>query len=317
MNIEIVDGIPDGLDEFCASSRAATFYQTSNWLEPLSHWLTSMDVRCLVATHVGEVVGYLPYFVRRRGPFEAIWSNPLGTYGGPVARTDGEFQELAEYFFSLRRSKNVFEVGLVDFGNRLATAGMRREENTTHILHLIPDFEALSSEIFERSKRRQTRKAIREGLTVSEAQTHDEVRAYYAIYRGRIAAWQQRICLPESLFIDLFDRDNVKLFLAYHDTALLGGHMNFYFDDAVIAWNGVTSEDSRGVQASTLLYSKCIEHACENGFKTYNLGASLGKPSLIGYKEALGGKPYSYQSLTWRSRGAQVASRVLRTFRGS
>lgn len=317
MHIEIVDGIPDGLDEFCVNSPTATFYQTSSWLEPLSHWLTSMDVRCLVATKADEVVGYLPFFVRRRGPFEAIWSNPLGTYGGPVARTDSEFKQLAEHFFELRKAKNVFEVGLVDFGNRLDTAGMHEEENTTHILQLTPDFDALWSNAFEKSKRRQTRKAIREGLTVSEAQTHDDVRAYYAIYRSRIAAWQQRICLPESLFLNLFDRKNVKLFLAFLDKTLLGGHMNFYFGDAVIAWNGVTSEDSRGVQASTLLYSKCIEHACEKGFTSYNLGASLDKPSLIEYKEAIGGELYSYRSLTWRSRGARIASRVLRTFRRS
>jgi CelD/BcsL family acetyltransferase involved in cellulose biosynthesis len=104
-------------------------------------------------------------------------------------------------------------------------------------------------------------------------------------------------------------RDKVKLFVARREGEVLGGHLNFYHRGTVIAWNGVTREDSRGHQAGTALYAACIRDACENGYQHYNLGGSLGKKSLVSYKESLGGVRYEYRVLRWRSlRGKIVAA---------
>jgi len=93
--------------------------------------------------------------------------------------------------------------------------------------------------------------------------------------------------------------------------------LNFYFGDTVIAWNGVTARSSRAVQASTLLYSSCIRHACDNGYKRYNLGGSLNKETLIDYKQALGGVAYEYPVLRWRSIPLRIAAAAKRSFRHS
>jgi len=172
---------------------------------------------------------------------------------------------------------------------------------------------------FEKSKRRQTRKGEREGIEVSAATTSDEIAEYYEIYKRRIAQWNQRNSYPKSLFAELVSRggERVRLFVARANGKMLGGHLNFYFKDTVIAWNGVTTLDRLSPQASTLLYSTCLRDACERNYKAYNLGGSLDKESLIDYKQALGGVPHSYTVYRWRSKRARIAAALRRSLRPS
>jgi CelD/BcsL family acetyltransferase involved in cellulose biosynthesis len=311
MRIEILDELPADLDEIGRQCPWTTFYHTRTWLESLAASFPKLEFWCLVAREGNRALGYLPYFVTRRGPARSCWSRPFGTYGGPVAIDQGEAEiRLIERFLAARRRFGVYEVGLVDFDNRVTRSSLGAEAAETHVIDLHEGFTAVWDERFERSKRRQTRRAEREGITVTQATTLEEIKAYYSIYEKRSAEWGQRFTYPESLFIRLVQgaRGDVRLFLARSGDALLGGHLNFYFADAVTAWNGVTTLDSRAAQASTMLYSACIRHACENGYKRYNLGASLGKTSLADYKRSLGGAPFAYRVLRWRSLSGKIVS---------
>ncbi len=318
MRVETVDRVPDGLDEIACQSPLASFYHTRVWLECLTNSFPQFKFRCLVARSGENLLGYLPYFVTGSGILRRCLSLPFGTYGGPVTVEAGPVEKLlADRFARTRRRMDVHEVAMVDFLNRLPESRMSRDTVTTHIIDLEPGFDELWSGQFEKSKRRQTRKAEREGITVAQTASADEVRGYYRIYRERADEWNLPRAYPESLFVELVQRGggNVRLFLARAGDELLGGHLNFYFGDTVIAWNGVTTQDSRSVQASTLLYSSCIRHACDNGYKRYNLGGSLNKDTLIDYKESLGGARYEYPVLRWRSIPLRFAAAARRSIK--
>jgi lipid II:glycine glycyltransferase (peptidoglycan interpeptide bridge formation enzyme) len=92
----------------------------------------------------------------------------------------------------------------------------------------------------------------------------------------------------------------------------VGGHLNFYYKDVVIAWYGVVAKEHESTQAGTLLYTECIRDACNNGFRTYNLGASLGKASLAHFKESLGGVAHRYPVHATRTLLGRVADRARR-----
>jgi CelD/BcsL family acetyltransferase involved in cellulose biosynthesis len=304
MHVEILDHVPEALDDLAARSPDSTFYQSRTWLESLARAYPSMRLYCLVATGATGACGYLPYLSVKRGPFVAVWSLPFGTYGGPVTLDDEEARRaLVEAYARTKERRGVHEVGLVDFNNRVAGGPFDYEHSSTHIVELEGSFDEIWNRNFEKSKRRQSRKAVREGLAVSEARALDEVAAYYRIYATRAERWGGRFRYPERLFADLFEtgRGSVRLFLARRGDELLGGHLNFYFRNSVIAWNGVVRDTADGTQASTLLYTECFRHACQNGYRSYNLGSSLGKQSLIEYKESLGGAPYRYRTARWRS----------------
>jgi len=313
MRIETADQFSSPLDEFARRSPDATFYHTGSWIESLARAFPSMRFQCLTALDGSEIAGYLPYFELRRGPFTAFWSLPFGTYGGPAALGDeGVRRALVEAYAALKRRRGVLEVGLVDFSRMASDRGFRAEEAATHVIELRGSFDDIWERAFEKSKRRQTRKALREGLTVTEARSAADVSMYYRIYAQRVEKWNEGFRYPERLFTELHASGGgaVRLFLAKLGDDLLGGHLNFYFKDAVIAWNGVVRDTADGTQASTLLYSECLRHACENGYRSYNLGGSLGKQSLVDYKESLGGVPYAYRTLVWRSAAGTMARAI-------
>jgi hypothetical protein len=315
MEIETVDRFSPELDEIALASPEATFYHGGLWIECLSRVFPSLRFRCIIAAEGGTILGYLPYFESRKGPLTALWSLPFGTYGGPVARGDSRTREaLAQAYARLRGEKGVHEIGLVDYSNGVSAAGFRLEEGSTHVIDLSPGFERLWEDVFEKSKRRQTRKAMKEGLAVSETRSERDVAAYYAIYEARVEEWGERFRYPRLLFGELVGRGGAKakLFVARRGEDLLGGHLNFYFKNTVIAWNGVVRGTADGTQASTLLYAECIRDACEKGCREYNLGSSLGKRSLIDYKESLGGRARSYRTLRWRSPAGKLAGLVRR-----
>jgi CelD/BcsL family acetyltransferase involved in cellulose biosynthesis len=297
MSIEALDHYPAELDDLALQADDSSFYQTSGWITSVEASFPHMRARCLVNRQGGRATGYLPYFIVRRGPVSILNSMPFGTYGGPVTRGgDSCAGALLEAYVRMTRAMGVLEVSWTDFWNRAGGPSGRVERYATRIVDLTAGFESVWRNGFEKSKRRQVRKAEREGLTVVESADGSDIDAYYAIYNERIDEWAESFRYPKKLFEVLVGngRRHARLFLVKQDDAVLGGHLNFYFKDTVIAWNGVTRRDSRGQQASTLLYSRLIQHACEHGFKRYNLGSSLGKRSLERYKASLGGAPHPY-----------------------
>jgi CelD/BcsL family acetyltransferase involved in cellulose biosynthesis len=315
MQVEVLHHLPAGLEELALQSNQSTFYHTPIWLESLAGAYPATRLNVIAAVDSGHLLGYLPFFEIRKGAARRLWSLPFGTYGGPVTLGDSAVERaLLETFVAMKSRRGVYEIGLVDFHGRLSVPALEGIQEATHLLDLESGFDVVWSDHFEKSKRRQTRRAEREGLVVQEAGSIDEVRSYYEIYKERSAVWRQRVSYPENLFIDLLDRggERVKLFLAWKDDTLLGGHLNFYFKNTVIAWNGVTKASSRGTQAGTLLYATCIRHACEAGYHEYNLGGSLGSDSLVEYKQALGARSHPYVTLRWRSLGARIASAVMK-----
>lgn len=312
MSIELLDHYPAELDDLAEESAAASFYQTSGWITSLDTAFPHMSARCLVARKAGVITGYLPFFIVRRGPVAWMSSMPFGTYGGPVACDDPALaSSLLDTYLDLGRRFGILEVSWTDFWNSPASGNAVTEQHSTQLIDLTEGFESVWRNGFEKAKRRQTRKAEREGLTVVVASTEKEIDTYYAIYRERIDQWGGSFRFSRRFMSTLLGTGgpHVKLFLVQQDDETLGGHINFYFKDMVIAWNGVTRRDSRGQQASTYLYSYLIKHACENGFTRYNLGSSLGKSTLQQYKAALGGESYTYAHYRLTSRTGMLLRR--------
>lgn len=310
MSIEALDHYPAELDDLARQADRSSFYQTSGWIESIAASFPHMRARCLVSRQGERVTGYLPYFSVRRGPFAILNSMPFGTYGGPVTLGgDAAAGVLLEAYARMARTIGVLELSWTDFWNRTGGPAAKAERCATRIIDLTAGFEAIWRNGFEKSKRRQVRKAEREGLTMVESVDENDIDAYYAIYGERIDGWGESSLYPKELFERLLgnERRHARLFLVKQDDEVLGGHLNFYFKDTVIAWNGVTRRDNRGRQASTFLYSRLIEHACEHGFKRYNLGSSLGKETLERYKASLGGEQHVYAHHRITSRAGRLA----------
>ncbi len=314
MNVAVLDSFPPELESVAAASPRATFYHTDLWLRALATAYPRMALRCLVARDGGDIVGYLPFFTVRRGPFRASWSLPFGTYGGPVsAAGDAVDRELVRAFRNRLGEAGTLEVGWVDFGD-VADDGGEVEACETHVVDLSPGFDTVWRERFDKPRRRRVRRAEEQGVLIRRAGSGDDVHRFFEVYRARLRGWESDAGHPEVLFRELVARgtdDRVRLYLALHEGEVVGGHLNFYYKESVIAWYGMASTRGDDLHAGTLLYATAMREACEGGFTSFNLGASLGKESLIEYKQSLGGVARRYRIVRYR----RLAGRVVAALR--
>ena len=302
MKVEVADTFPLELDAVADGSARATFYHTNAWLVSLADAYPHLQRRCAVARDGASTLAFLPYFIARRGPFASLWSLPFGTYGGPV----GDEAASAELMRAFRRESEkrlVVEAGVVDFHGALELSGAVAESAVTHVVDISRGYDDVWRERFDKSRRRRVRRAQEAGVVVRRANGEDDVQRFVDVYRGRLAGWEARSGHPDALFFGLIARgpERVRLYVAEHGGEVVGGHVNFYYQDAVIAWYGMASRHGDELQAGTLLYAEAMREACADGFRSYNLGASLGKGSLIEYKQSLGGAAYSYRIVRRRN----------------
>lgn len=314
MKTTTLDTFPVELDDVALDSPHATFYHSRVWLESVAAAYPRMQFRCIVAEDGGRPVGYLPFFIARRGPLRRAWSLPFGTYGGPACLEDDATGVLLDAYALVLREAGIIEVGWVDF-RTLTRVDDPEDWYETHLVDLTVGFDRLFAEKYAVQRRQRARRAERLGVTVERSEDPEGLRAYYRIFRAKVKSFGRESFYNERLYQELFARggDSVRLHLAYQDGRVVGGHLNFHYKDTVIAWYGVVAKESERSQAGTLLYAQCMREACEEGFATYNLGASLGKSSLVHFKESLGGVAHRYPVHVTRS----LIGRLVATRRGN
>ena len=100
----------------------------------------------------------------------------------------------------------------------------------------------------------------------------------------------------------MVDGERVRFWVARHRGRLIGGHLNFHFRGAVIAWNGCASKAHRELAPSVMLYAMNLEQACADGERSFNFGGSGGKDPLFAFKAAFGAQPVHYG--LWRRESA-------------
>ena len=313
MRIVAVDTFPPELDAVADASPRATFYHTGTWLLSLAAAYPRMRARWLVAEDGSRPIAYLPCISTRHGPFVSWWSLPFGTYGGPVGDPEA-YVELTSAYRLMGARRNVLEVSWVDFFNLLDAAGGEQERTHAHVLDISTGFETVWRERFDKLRRRRARNARDSGVVVRRTTAGEDVGRFVSVYRARLAGWEARTGYPERLFRDLVANGGARvgLYLAEREGEVLGGHVNFYYKDVVTAWCGMASTRGNELHAGTLLYATAIREACEAGFRSYNLGASLGKASLEEYKRSLGGVPHEYRIVRQRRLAGRVVAALRR-----
>ena len=134
MQVEIAHRFSADLDEVALNSPEATFYHTGTWIESLSLAYPAIRFQCLIARSGAETLGFLPYFILKKGPVRALWSMPFGTYGGAVTLGDEAVHRLLlDTYVRMRRHAGVHEMGVVDFHNRISGGLFRMEDAATHL----------------------------------------------------------------------------------------------------------------------------------------------------------------------------------------
>jgi hypothetical protein len=237
-------------------------------------------------------LGYRPYYVARgraaalvqiRDPLPA-----LGLFGRAYVYSSGEDAEFLDTVLAVlaRRRIPYARIGNTMWGVEqraslalLARRGVRIMPRHTIVLDLARDERAILAGMD--GAERKIRKAMREGVEVTEAQSLADVEAYHRLScqtADRIRARSRFTELPLAFFVDLWRRmipaGHAQLFLARHAGELIAGNLFVIHGDTMLYYQGASTRDRAQTlrQAPAACFWAAIRAARARGLKRFDFG---------------------------------------------
>ena len=239
-----------------------------------------------------NAVYLFPFITSRVLVFKALYSGPLGTYGGPVLiRGEASTACLREFIRGIVPKYLRFVVNLEPFNSIDPSVfrGLKIHRGFTHILNL------KKGEVLSESFLRGAKKAVREGVEVGK-NVHVE---YFLDKLFERKEWlDKRLQGQAGFFRELIASGIATLYTAIyrgkpiaHVFLLKGKRYAFYH-------YGVSDREYLGLRPNNLLHWRIVEELKEEGFYIYNLGSSVGLPGVEEFKRRMGASKYETLSFT-------------------
>jgi GNAT acetyltransferase-like protein len=158
--------------------------------------------------------------------------------------------------------------------NTLSKFGYRcKQEEGVVMLDLNKGADELFKQ-FAQTRRTDIRNAIKHGLEVFIAGSHDEFKAYYDVY----ADWCRRKKIVATSFETLeeaFRSANRRLFLARYEGRIIAGTIIRLYPGGMIEYAANSSLDEYlKLKPNDLLQWRVVQWACGEGYKRYSLGGA-------------------------------------------
>ena len=285
-------------DALVATAPGATVFHTSAWAELwLAEWRGARWVAFVIEDEKGYAGG-IPVIVRNRGIGRTVFSMPFGTYGGPLVRADHPDpvslrRELLDSYVRLAGGSWALRSELTWYrGTRdEIPARLHAVERFTHVLPLMPDFEALAQG-FAPATRRLVRQAEESGLTIRTAADESDLRTYYelAVETVRRRGGKPKpYSLYERIYRSFVPKGLARYHLVHHGETAVAGSLHLFHEGVAMSWLPVSLETSWHLRPNNFLIARTLETLCEAGYLEYNFGASPPDAAgLIRFKEGWG-----------------------------
>lgn len=280
----------------------ATFFHTPIWSELVTRTFPTLQDATRYATLPGGIRAVFPLVevVRRlAGRIVVVHSTAFGCYGGMIA--DGPIDDRAQDSVHRRVLRGalveleVTENPLAPLPPSTARDATVREDFTDMLS--LADGRSAATARFTSERRREITKGKASGVGTRIASTLDDYRGYFAVYEDSLRRWGGRVTLayPWDLFEvshDLAHRhpDHLKLWLAERDGEILGGALNFYWNQHAVGWHAAARAEALDSHAFPILVADAMEDACARGFRWFDLNPSGGLEGVAAFKSRFGGE---------------------------
>ena len=236
-------------------------------------------------------LGYRPFYVARGDAAALVQIRDplpgLGLMGRAYVYPSGEDAAFLEDVLALiaRRRIPFVRVGNTMWGARdraaLALPGRRLSivERHTPVLDITRDERALLAGMD--GAERKIRKAEREGVEVSDAQSLADVEAYWTLSRetsDRIRSRSTFTELPRAFFVDVWRRmvpaGHARIVLARHGGELIAGDLFVVHGDTMLYYQGASTRDRAHTarQAPAACFWAAIRAARAMGLRRFDFG---------------------------------------------
>jgi hypothetical protein len=287
----------------------AAIYQTPEWLDAICRSEGYEDASRLYETSAGRQF-VLPVVRRRPYGGLAIEESMPSAWGmGGLVGAPVDVDDLRLIWSDLRSNSHArLRVRDSNLGRGLPiNDGQRRVSivwETKHVLDLRDGFDSVYATNFNRTTRKNLRRAESAGVEVECDSSGRLVPIYYELYTSWVMRRAAERNLPTSLMVhrarsresllkfqvmaELL-RDSSKIWVAWWKGEPIAAMIGLSYKSRAFAFRGYSNMDlANSVRANDLLHRCMIEDACREGCLSYNMGGSGGVPGLMAYKAKFG-----------------------------
>jgi len=293
----------DACEEFLLNQPAGLIYYSRRFRSFLRE-LLACEEKTLLVFEGGRITGMLP-LMSLIGPLgEVINSLPFyGSLGGVLSSTERASAALLDAYNELMQNTHVASSTLIsnplapaDYSNLEHNLVDKRIGQFTYLMHAEDNPERLMDG-FESSTRRNIRKALNSGITIT---TEGSLEFLERVHRDNMAHISGK-AKPASFF-SLIERhfkesEDYQLYTATKDGAAIAALLVFYYNKVVEYYIPVIIDDFRTYQPLALIIYQAMKDAARKGFTIWNWGGTwLTQEGVYQFKKKWGTveKYYTY-----------------------
>lgn len=283
-----------------------TIFHSSNWASVLSE---SYDYKPLyfTLTQKGRITALIPFMeintalTGKRGV-----SLPFTDYCDPLLADGLVLEDIVN--------------GLIEYGEQAKWKSFEfRIENPVsakippssvfygHALNIYRNEESIVSG-FRDSTKRNIKKAEKEGVVVTIAQSQDSVKEFYelnCVTRREHGLPCQPYIFFEKIYSHIISKNLGIVVLASKDGRNIAGAVFFHFGTRVIYKYGASNRKYQHLRANNLIMGKAIQWYCGHGYHRFDFGRTeQGNDGLLQFKRGWGAREYpiNYYKYDFRQR---------------
>ncbi|MDN5849505.1 MAG: GNAT family N-acetyltransferase [Nitrococcus sp.] len=305
----------------------ATFFHSPLWHQLASETYREKQDASIAAVCDNSTRMVLPLLQtgrRRRGLFRSLASTFAGCYGGVIADGPISKSEVGNlYTVALAGNVGRFQITSNPIQTDFHTArllGVEANIDVTQILALNGDFDAIKSG-FSKGHNSSIKKGHRMGVTVRQAESLDDYRAYYSAYEDSLRRWKEKAtsCYPWRLFENGFrlsqeHPQHIKLWLAEIDQKVIAGAWVFYWNNHADWWHGAAYEEYFNYYPNNVLQVEIIRDALTQGYKYYDFNPSGGHDGVARFKGRFGADEWPIMRWAYTDRRLRLATSLTNLF---
>jgi serine/alanine adding enzyme len=291
----IVGDILDQWDAFIEAHNEGSVLQSHFFykLFDASRNFEPVFVYCTDNEHlVGVLLGVI---IREANGIKGLFSSRLVVYGGPLIQEKHPlrneiFNLLVQHLVLSTSRKAIFiqfraSYDLSEFRDNFENLRFRWHPRINLLIDTSDKKKVLAG--ISESKRRQIQKSLKNGATISEAASMDQVKDLYSIlkvlYTERVKKPLPNLSFFKAFFEASKKNNNGKIFLVMFQGKVVGGILCPYWENkAIFEWYicGLDKEFKQmGIYPSVLATWAGIDYGLKNNFKKFDF-MGLGKPDV-------------------------------------
>ncbi|MBD3216872.1 MAG: GNAT family N-acetyltransferase [candidate division Zixibacteria bacterium] len=293
-------------------------FHLTAWLKT---WEQSFPFKSSVylAVDNGEIVGGLPFCIRKKFKFKEAYSMPRGCYGGAVLgeNEDPSIKNSIESEFTFWCLREDFtRINIVDYSPEVNTNLEKYDVKplSTHILNL----KYSTSEQLEKlasSHKRNLPKAYDKGFSTEILQDSQGVQAYFNMVRETAKRQGHdpfyRYEFYDALMRNFEDDDTLYWPIIYLEGKPIASAIIFIHRNMAVYWDGASTEEALESGANFYMFWNLIQMLKEMNIKILNFGASPRKrPGLRRFKSGWGAERMPYFEYNFQKPIARVARKI-------